>query len=304
MAISQRGTSGTVSGAYMVDRWYANQSGTAPTWSQIYGTLFAPQRYGLQITGATGNTSTQINQRIESVNSVDLANGVVTVSGYFYQDTGSTMTLPFQIFYATVGVDNYTSGIASITAVNASLPSGVWTYLNKQITLPSAATQGIQLAITPTALAASKIFVMSEVQLEKGSTATSFDYRPYGTELLLCQRYCIKYTNATSGTYGYFPVACAVDGTTTAQGTLAFPVPIRSPSILSLTTTGTAANYSLYSAAAVRALSVVPAISTANNDGLGCQLTLTVTAGLVSGNSANFIGLNSASPYLLFQSEL
>jgi len=27
------------------------------------------------------------------------------------------------------------------------------------------------------------------VQLEKGSTATSFDYRPYGTELILCQRY-------------------------------------------------------------------------------------------------------------------
>jgi hypothetical protein len=30
------------------------------------------------------------------------------------------------------------------------------------------------------------------VQLEKGSTATSFDYRPYGTELQLCQRYYEK----------------------------------------------------------------------------------------------------------------
>jgi hypothetical protein len=33
------------------------------------------------------------------------------------------------------------------------------------------------------------------VQLEKGSTATSFDYRPYGTELALCQRY---YTTVSS----------------------------------------------------------------------------------------------------------
>jgi hypothetical protein len=33
-------------------------------------------------------------------------------------------------------------------------------------------------------------FYITGVQLEKGSTATSFDYRPYGTELLLCQRYC------------------------------------------------------------------------------------------------------------------
>lgn len=30
---------------------------------------------------------------------------------------------------------------------------------------------------------------LGSVQLEKGSTATSFDYRPYGTELALCQRY-------------------------------------------------------------------------------------------------------------------
>jgi hypothetical protein len=33
-------------------------------------------------------------------------------------------------------------------------------------------------------------FYITGVQLEKGSTATSFDYRPYGTELALCQRYC------------------------------------------------------------------------------------------------------------------
>jgi hypothetical protein len=32
-------------------------------------------------------------------------------------------------------------------------------------------------------------FYITGVQLEKGSTATSFDYRPYGTELQLCQRY-------------------------------------------------------------------------------------------------------------------
>jgi hypothetical protein len=32
-------------------------------------------------------------------------------------------------------------------------------------------------------------FYITGVQLEKGSTATSFDYRPYGTELALAQRY-------------------------------------------------------------------------------------------------------------------
>jgi hypothetical protein len=35
-------------------------------------------------------------------------------------------------------------------------------------------------------------FYITGVQLEVGSTATSFDYRPYGTELALCQRYFAK----------------------------------------------------------------------------------------------------------------
>ena len=41
-------------------------------------------------------------------------------------------------------------------------------------------------------------FYITGVQLEKGSTATSFDYRPYGTELALCQRYYQR-TNSYMG---------------------------------------------------------------------------------------------------------
>jgi hypothetical protein len=50
-------------------------------------------------------------------------------------------------------------------------------------------------------------FYITGVQLEKGSTATSFDYRPYGTELALCQRYystagAIRTVGASSSTAG------------------------------------------------------------------------------------------------------
>jgi hypothetical protein len=67
----------------------------------------------------------------------------------------------------------------------------------------------------------SATFYITGVQLEKGSTATSFDYRPYGTELYLCQRYYEKTFPVetapatqtglfTSAIYGYVAVGDSV----------------------------------------------------------------------------------------------
>jgi hypothetical protein len=68
-------------------------------------------------------------------------------------------------------------------------------------------------------------FYITGVQLEKGSTATSFDYRPYGTELALCQRY---YYQQTSGTYS---VSSTTNGSSVAV-TVPFPVTMRaSPTV-------------------------------------------------------------------------
>jgi len=73
-------------------------------------------------------------------------------------------------------------------------------------------------------------FYITGVQLEVGSTATSFDYRPYGTELALCQRYCFNLTGDSGQIVGI-----GFTGTTTA-GTIgvAFPVEMRvSPTLVS-----------------------------------------------------------------------
>ena len=58
-------------------------------------------------------------------------------------------------------------------------------------------------------------FYITGVQLEKGSTATSFDYRPYGTELALCQRYfylggtLFQGANSAAGVFGgLYPFPC------------------------------------------------------------------------------------------------
>jgi hypothetical protein len=54
-------------------------------------------------------------------------------------------------------------------------------------------------------------FYITGVQLEKGSTATSFDYRPYGTELSLCERY---YWKSTVGTYNAIGSGVVVNSST------------------------------------------------------------------------------------------
>jgi hypothetical protein len=58
------------------------------------------------------------------------------------------------------------------------------------------------------------------VQLEKGSTATSFDYRPYGTELQLCMRYFQFSGFAFTG-------AVESGSTTTIAGGQMYQVPMR-----------------------------------------------------------------------------
>ena len=65
-------------------------------------------------------------------------------------------------------------------------------------------------------------FYITGVQLEKGSTATSFDYRPYGTELQLCQRYYEKSFNTdtapTNGLVSYLKFTSSAITTTGAYG--------------------------------------------------------------------------------------
>jgi hypothetical protein len=84
------------------------------------------------------------------------------------------------------------------------------------------------------------------VQLEKGSTATSFDYRPYGTEFMLCQRYYQLIDTFTG----------VSSNATVAYGSCLFQVPMRAaPSIAAAgilrITDGYSADFNQSSASAV-----------------------------------------------------
>jgi len=69
-------------------------------------------------------------------------------------------------------------------------------------------------------------FYVTGVQFEVGTVATSFDYRPYGTELALCQRYFAK-NQQISGSYAQFAVGYA-QNTTECWSYVKYSVPMRS----------------------------------------------------------------------------
>ena len=66
-------------------------------------------------------------------------------------------------------------------------------------------------------------FSFTGVQLEAGNTATSFDFRPYGTELMLCQRYCVVLGGDASEFNGY------AFATNNSVISIPFPTTVRTP---------------------------------------------------------------------------
>ena len=70
------------------------------------------------------------------------------------------------------------------------------------------------------------------VQIEKGSTATAFDYRDYGREFIMCQRYYQQY-NSTGDNSGFICNAYN-DTTSRSFGIIQFPVIMRTSPSLSI----------------------------------------------------------------------
>ena len=134
------------------------------------------------------------------------------------------------------------------------------------------------------------------VQLEKGSTATSFDYRPYGTEFNLCLRYALMIKNGTNS-IDRFGLGSTVSATT-VQMLIQHPVAFRAAP--TLTTTGTAADYQVYSTA-VTACNAAPTLGEGSQ--YNSRLNFITAGGLTGGQVSQASGANT-NAYLLFSAEL
>jgi hypothetical protein len=224
MQIDQRNNGATVTPSnetvtYITDRFaFIRSSSTSPTLRQIAD---APSGFtnSLLFTNAASGTTpeyAQVYQNIEGFNSADLSFGTAnaqTVTVSFWVKSSLTGTFSVAIRNA--------AGSRSYVTTYTILAANTWEY--KTVTIPGdttgtwvGATNGIginlvfrfgassgtsstnQWTATGNAFATGSVNVMGTanatwqltgVQLEKGSTATSFDVLDYGTELQLCQRY-------------------------------------------------------------------------------------------------------------------
>ena len=94
--------------------------------------------------------------------------------------------------YKTITIDGDTTGTwltDNSTGIFLTWSLGVGSTYQGSSGVWSAANYFSTTGATNLIATSGATFYITGVQLEKGSTATSFDYRPYGTELALCERY-------------------------------------------------------------------------------------------------------------------
>lgn len=227
MQIAQRATSGT-SGSSVptttatypsIDRWYAYATGATVTVAQVAGTV--PIKNNLAVTGAASVTAVGVGQRIEQLNSYDLAGSTATLSVNISNTLLTTVT--WTASYAT-SADTW-SAKTQIATGTFTVTSTLTNY-TANISIPSAATTGIEILFTVGAQI-SGTWTIGNVQLEAGSTASPFENRSYGVELALCQRY-----------YEFGGLWFQSGGTPSSQGTSAyFSVSKRSTPTITFTNT-------------------------------------------------------------------
>jgi hypothetical protein len=311
---------------YPVDRFVARGQGSDGVFTaQQIDVAYANFNKAIRCTVTTADASigaTQyyfLSQRIEGLNVADLRWGTanaksVTLSfvvqssvtgtyGGCISNSGNSRSYPF----------TYTISAANTeTTISVTIPgdtSGTWlatngvgmfVYFGLGVGSTYSGTAGSWAGATYLSATGSTnwistngaTFYITGVQLEKGSTATSFDYRPYGTELALCQRYYWKSTQSanTNGGLGF------AIGNGSGYGRWQFNLPVQ----MRATPTITQLNMTLYNFSnSANITSISGNFSTVNNisvDG--------AASGAVGTNTLLLVYMNGASAYADASAEL
>ena len=240
MVIDQRNNGASVTftnGQYIVDRWQAYQNTTGSF--TVGQSTSAPVGFNnsllVTITSAATSLGTNfsiIRQYVEGYNIADLNWGTanaktITLSFWVKSSATGTFTGVLQngnndYAYGYTYTINSANTWEQKTITVTGPTSGTWGTTNGRgidldfclasatgLTAGSWVTNGgggnyYYGAPGQTNLFANNgaTFYITGVQLEKGSIATPFDYRDYGRELALCQRYYQRLTGSGNSSYG------------------------------------------------------------------------------------------------------
>jgi len=332
MVIDQRnaGASVTANNVYSVDRWRA-ESDTSNKWSaqQNAGSVTPPTGFINYVGGTSSSAYSPIStdyfgfrQSIEGLNIADLGWGSASASpitisfwvrssltgsfGGSLLNSAQNRCYPFSYTISSANTwEQKTITVAGDTLGTWLTTNGVGIALFFSLGAGSSrvgtanAWTGTSNVFAPTGSVNvvgtnGATFYLTGVQLEVGSTATSFDYRPYGTELALCQRYLPVYQGSNGAFAGVVGSGMAY-ATTAAIIEYKFKVTPRTPptGITVNNVTHFSCVLSNTSTSAVTGLT----FGDANFD--GCAMLFTGMSGLTAGN-ATFGRNNNTAGQILF----
>jgi hypothetical protein len=226
-SVAQRGNSISVpliTPTYTLDQWQITSLGAGSAVAQTNVVNPPAPRIFLTITGNSGaTTSVDILQKIESLDTQDLAAGtILTVSGFLLV-SDIAVGLPTVSIFAPTVLDNWAAFVAAsvpvpVTLVSGPLTASTWQFFSTTITLTADCTKGMGLKFNVPVLG-TKTINLAQLQLEKGIQHTSLEWRPMEMELAVCQRYYQTFLSLSA--------SVATAGAQVIQYLLTLPVTMR-----------------------------------------------------------------------------
>ena len=300
--IWQRGTSFT-GAAYCADRWFSQTSAGTTTFARESTIVPAGSQYAMKWTQATAGAYVNILQAIETSNAIQFANKIVTLSAQVAASASQGVTL--ELYYATT-VDKTIAGagwtqITPSTTANFTPSSTTYIPASTNFFVPSTA-KTLMVAITTSGMVSGNTFYVDQIQLELGTSATSFS-RAGGDvqgELAACQRYYWQTTYNPNGATTIMTSAIGILSTAVAQAYCAHPVTMRA--IPSASLNGTS-NLVFYNGVGGGNTYAITAITAQNCSTTSATMNFTST-GITVNAIYNLIALTGGYGYLAFSSEL